>query len=168
MSDNIYVKINDEPTIIVKFGEQGVTGTPGNTGNTGPTGVGTTGPQGPTGATGATGPTGPTGADSGAILSINAQIGTTYQLVITDVGKLITLTNASAIAVTIPTNAVVPFLVGTRIDLLQGGAGKVTFSGVGVTIKSKSSNKSIGAQNVAVSLIKEATDTWYLIGDLIV
>ena len=103
-----------------------------------------------------------------AIVPINAQVGTTYTLVLTDSGKLVTLTNALAIAVTIPTNAVVPFLVGTRIDLLQGGAGKVTFSGVGVTIKSKSSNKSIGAQNVAVSLIKEATDTWYLIGDLIV
>ena len=103
-----------------------------------------------------------------SIVPINAQTGTTYQLAITDAGKLVTLTNALAIAVTIPTFAVVPFLVGTRIDLLQGGAGKVTFSGIGVTIKSKSSNKSIGAQNVAVSLIKESTDTWYLIGDLIV
>ena len=69
MSDNIYVKINDEPTIIVKFGEQGVTGTPGNTGPTVPTGtIGQQGPTGPTGPTGAdstvagpTGPTGPTG-----------------------------------------------------------------------------------------------------------
>jgi hypothetical protein len=103
----------------------------------------------------------------GAILSINAQIGTTYQLVITDAGKLIILTNALPIAVTIPTNAVVPFLIGTQIQLIQGGAGKVTFSGVGVTIKSKSSNKSIGAQNVTVALIQESIDVWNLIGDLI-
>jgi hypothetical protein len=99
--------------------------------------------------------------------TINPQTDTTYQLVLTDAGKIVTLTNASPIAVTIPTNAVVAFPVGTRTDLIQGGAGKVTFSGAGVTIKSKSSNKSIGAQNVGVSLIKEATDTWYLIGDLI-
>jgi len=77
------------------------------------------------------------------------------------------LTNASPIAVTIPTNAVVAFPVGTRMDLIQGGAGKVTFSGAGVTIKSKADNKSISAQNVAVSLIKEDTDVWYLIGELI-
>ena len=80
---------------------------------------------------------------------------------------MITLTNSAAIAVTIPTNGVVPFLVGARIDLIQGGVGKVTFSGAGVTIKSKLSNKSISAQYVGVTLIKELTDTWYLIGDLI-
>jgi hypothetical protein len=99
--------------------------------------------------------------------SINQQTGITYTLSLTDVGNLIVLTNAAPIAVTIPTEALVPFLMGITIDLIQGGAGKVTFSGAGVTIKSKASNKSIGAQNVAVSLIKESTDTWYLIGDLI-
>ena len=103
-----------------------------------------------------------------SIISINPQVGTSYQLEITDAGKIVTLTNASPISVTIPTNLIVPFLIGTQIQLIQGGAGKVTFSGVGVTIKSKSSNKSIGAQNVAVALIQESIDTWYLIGDLIV
>jgi hypothetical protein len=36
-----------------------------------------------------------------------------------------------------------------------------------IQIKSKLSNKSISAQYVGVTLIKELTDTWYLIGDLI-
>ena len=87
---------------------------------------------------------------------------------IEDVNETITLTNASPITVTIPAFSGVSFSVGTAINLIQGGVGKVTFTGAaGVTIKSKAGNKSIGAQNVAVSLLKESTNTWYLIGDLI-
>jgi len=99
--------------------------------------------------------------------AINAQTGTSYTLVLTDASKLITLSNASAIAVTIPTNASVAFPIGTQIDLCQIGAGKVTFSGSGVTIDSQGSNKSIAAQWVGISLIKTATDEWLLIGNLI-
>lgn len=97
----------------------------------------------------------------------NAQTGTTYTLVLTDSRKMVSLTNAAAIAATIPTNASVAFPIGTQIDLVQGGAGKVTFSGAGVTIESYSSYKSIAGENVGVSLIKTATDTWLLIGNLI-
>jgi hypothetical protein len=153
-------------------GNIGITGTTGAQGLPGTTGAtGTTGAQGTTGVEGAVGTTGTqgtTGADLTSIVVINAQSEQNYQLVINDVGKLITLNNSAPIAVTIPTNAVVEFLIGTRIDFLQKGEGKVTFSGSGVIINSKGNNKSIGAQNVAVSLIKEDTDTWYLIGDLIV
>ena len=99
--------------------------------------------------------------------AINAQTGTSYTLVLTDASKLITLSNASAIAMTIPTNASVAFPIGTQIDLCQIGAGKVTFSGSGVTIDSQGSNKSIAAQWVGISLIKTATDEWLLIGNLI-
>ena len=67
-----------------------------------------------------------------------------------------------------PPNSSVAFPTGTQIDCIQVGAGKVTLAqGAGVTINSKSSNKAIGAQYVGVSLIKTATDTWYLLGDLI-
>ncbi|MBU1449238.1 hypothetical protein KKF45_05330 [Patescibacteria group bacterium] len=99
--------------------------------------------------------------------TINAQIGITYTLVLTDNAKLITLGNAAAIAVTIPTNASVAFPIGSQIDLVQILAGKVTFSGIGVTINSKGGNKSIAAQWVGVSLIKTDTDTWLLLGELI-
>lgn len=98
---------------------------------------------------------------------INNQTGTTYTLVLTDSGKKVILDNASPVAVTIPQNSSVAFPAGTQIDFIQKGAGKVTFSGSGVTINSKSSNKSIGAQYVGVTLLKTDTDTWYLFGDLI-
>jgi hypothetical protein len=100
--------------------------------------------------------------------NINAQTGTTYTFVLSDAGKLVTLNNASAITVTIPLNSSVAFPIGTHIDCMQLGAGKVTFSPTsGVTLNSKSSNKSIGAQYVGVTLVKINTDTWVLFGDLV-
>lgn len=96
----------------------------------------------------------------------NAQTGTTYTLVLTDAGKMVTLTNASAITLTIPTNASVAFPVNTRIDLLQYGAGQVTVGGAGVTIYSSGSKLKLTGQYSGASLWKKATDTWVLIGDL--
>lgn len=113
------------------------------------------------------GPIGPQG-DSAFDRTINEQTGTTYTIAVSDELKLVTLENASPVTVTIDTNANVACPIGSRIDLLQKGAGKVTFSGgAGVTINSKSGNKSIGGRYVAVSIIQYATDYWYLIGDLI-
>lgn len=146
-------------------GSAGPQGTTGNNGSTGPTGP--TGATGPQGVLGPSGPTGPNGADGGAVATINAQTGTSYTLQLSDTGKLVTCGNASPFSLTIPTNGVTPFQIGTRIDIVQDGAGKVTVSGAGVTINSKLGNKSISAQYVVATLIKEGTDTWYLFGDLI-
>lgn len=96
----------------------------------------------------------------------NAQTGTTYTLALTDAGKLVTLTNASAITLTIPTNASVAFPVNTRIDLLQYGAGQVTVGGAGVTIYSSGSKLKLTGQYSGASLWKKATDTWVLMGDI--
>ena len=101
--------------------------------------------------------------------TINAQTGTTYTFVLADgINSIVTFGSASATTVTVPTNASVAFPIGTQIDCVQVGAGKVTFSAsVGVTINSQSSNLSIGAEYVGVSLIKTATNTWLLLGNLI-
>lgn len=105
--------------------------------------------------------------------TINAQTGTSYTFVLADGSgagglPLVTASNASAQTYTVPPNSSVAFPVGTTIDLVQLGAGKVTLAqGSGVTINSQSSNKAIGAQFVGVSLIKTATDTWLLLGNLI-
>lgn len=98
----------------------------------------------------------------------NAQVGTTYTLALTDASVLVTFGSGSATTVTIPTEASVAFPIGTQIDFIQVGAGKVTFAGdVGVTLNSQGSRKAIAAQNVGVTLVKTATDTWYLLGSLI-
>lgn len=98
--------------------------------------------------------------------SINTQTGTTYTFVLADASKLVTLNNAAAITLTIPTNSSVAFPVGTKIDLAQLGAGQVTVAGAGgVTVNSTPTLK-LRAQYSAATCIKTATDTWLLVGDL--
>jgi len=80
---------------------------------------------------------------------------------------MVTLSNASAITLTVPANSSVAFPVNTRIDLLQYGAGQVTVAaGAGVTIYSKGSALKMSAQYAGATLWKKATDTWVLVGDI--
>jgi hypothetical protein len=98
--------------------------------------------------------------------TINAQTGTTYTTVIGDASKLVTLSNASAITLTIPANSSVAYPVGTKIDFAQIGAGQVTVAGAsGVTVNATPTLK-FRAQYSAATCIKTATDTWLLVGDL--
>lgn len=100
-------------------------------------------------------------------LDINAQTGTTYTLALADNGKLITLSNSSAIAVTVPTNATAAFAVGAQVNIQQIGSGQVTISGAsGVTINGTGTK--LRTQWSAATLIKTATDTWTMVGDLTV
>jgi hypothetical protein len=96
----------------------------------------------------------------------NAQTGTTYTLVLTDVAKVVSLTNASAITLTIPTNASVAFPLGTQILLYQGGAGQVTVGGAGVTIRSQGTKLKLFGQYAVGGLLKVGTDEWVLFGNL--
>lgn len=107
--------------------------------------------------------------DANAVLgsAINAQSGTSYTLALGDAGLLLTLNNAGAITLTIPTNASVAFPVGTKIDLAQLGAGQVTVSPAGgVTLNSYLSKVSLAGQYAPGTLKKTATNTWLLIGTL--
>lgn len=98
-------------------------------------------------------------------LILNAQTGTTYTAVAGDSGKLVTLTNASAITVTLPPSV---YAVGEQINFVQLGAGQVTFSqGAGVTIVSAGATASapkIGKQYAAATAICTASNTFLLIG----
>jgi len=98
-------------------------------------------------------------------LAINAQTGTTYTPVLADNGKLVTLSNTSAIAFTVPTNASVAYAVGAQINIQQINTGQVTITGdTGVTVNGTGTN--LRAQWSAATLLKTATNTWTLIGDL--
>jgi hypothetical protein len=96
----------------------------------------------------------------------NAQTGTSYTFVLADAGNLVTLNNAAAITLTIPANASVAFPTGTRIDLLQYGAGQVTVGGAGVTIRSSGSKLKLAGQYSGATLWKKGTNEWVLIGDI--
>ena len=101
-----------------------------------------------------------------AYQAINAQTGTTYTTVLADGGKLVTLSNGSAITLTIPPNSSVAYPIGTKLDFIQIGAGQVTVAGgTGVTVNSTPTLK-FRAQHSGASCIKIATDTWQLVGDL--
>lgn len=105
--------------------------------------------------------------------TVNTQSGTTYTFVLTDGSAnggnpVVTFGSGSATTVTVPPNASVAFAIGTQIDCVQLGAGKVTFApGSGVTISSLSGNLAIAGQYVGCSLLKTATNTWILMGSLI-
>lgn len=103
-----------------------------------------------------------------ATVLINAQTGTTFTPVLTptsDAGRLITLSNASAIAVTIAADATTDFPIGTQLLMMQLGTGQVTVSGaVGVTVVSKNGTKTSG-QYAVISLIKVAANQWVVGGD---
>ena len=96
----------------------------------------------------------------------NAQTGTSYTLVLTDVAKVISLTNAAAITLTVPTNATVAFPIGTQILLYQGGAGQVTVGGAGVTLRSQGGKLKIGGQYGVAGLLKVNTDEWVMFGNV--
>jgi len=101
------------------------------------------------------------------LISLNAQTGTTYTLVLGDADKLVEMNNAAANTLTVPPNSSVAFSTGTQIIVVQKGAGTTTIAaGSGVTLLSKDSALGIGGQYGAATCIKIATDTWYVIGDL--
>ena len=105
------------------------------------------------------------GVNDLAFGQFNAQTGTSYTLVLTDVAKVISLTNAAAITLTVPTNASVAFPVGTQILLYQGGAGQVTISS-SATLRSQGSKLKINGQYGIAGLLKVAIDEWVAFGNL--
>lgn len=103
--------------------------------------------------------------------STNAQTGTTYTLVLGDASKYVEMNNASANTLTVPPNSSVAFPVGTEITVIRTGAGLTTIApGSGVIVNyysvSGSGTRSIKGQWSAATLVKRATDTWVLIGNL--
>lgn len=106
-----------------------------------------------------------TALDAKGDLSItaNSQTGTTYTLVLSDAGKVIECSNASAITLTVPTNASVAFPVGTIIEVYQQGAGQVTVSST-ATLRAPGGAKT-RVQYSTLTLRKRATDEWVISGD---
>ena len=106
---------------------------------------------------------------SNTLRTINDQTGATYTFALADSGAYCRLTNGSAITATVPPHTSVAFSAGTQIDLLQGGAGKLTIAaGSGVTINSLNGSKALSGRYAGGTLIQTAViDTWDLVGSLI-
>ena len=100
-------------------------------------------------------------------IDFNAQTTTSYSLVVSDQDKLVTLNNAAAITLTVPSGV---FSAGQVINVQQIGAGQVTFAAaVGVTITSTGATSAapkLRAQYSACSVICTAANTFTVVGDL--
>jgi len=100
-------------------------------------------------------------------IDFNAQTGTSYSLVASDQDKLVTLSNAAAITLTVPPSV---FSAGQLINIQQIGAGQVTLAaGSGVTITSTGATSAapkLRAQFSAATVVCTAANTFTVIGDL--
>lgn len=94
--------------------------------------------------------------------ALNNRTSTAYTLAATDSNKLVTLSNAAAITLTVPLNSVVPLSVGFTAYLLRGDAGvpTVTPATVGVTLTYDTDVVAAMPYNQTYKLVKTATDAW--------
>ncbi len=93
--------------------------------------------------------------------SVNEQTGTSYTLQASDLGKIVKLTNGSAITVTLPNN----LGIGFTCTVIQYGAGQITFSTSSSTLYNRQSHTKTAGQYAVVSLISCVADVFVLAGD---
>lgn len=96
----------------------------------------------------------------------NSQSGSTYTLVLGDAGDHVYFTGGSTATLTVPTNSSVAFPTGTTILVVNNNSGNLTISGAGVTFQlanGTTGNRTVATKGMA-SLLKVATDTWWVTG----
>lgn len=100
-------------------------------------------------------------------VTFNAQTGTTYSLVSGDVNKLVTLSNAGAITLTVPNGV---FTTGQQINIQQIGVGQVTVVSDGTTVLTSTGATStapkLRARYSAATIICTSSNNFTVIGDL--
>lgn len=98
-----------------------------------------------------------------ANLTINAQTGTTYTLTAADANNIVTMNNASANTVTIPTG-VLP--VGCAVVIIQMGAGQTTVAPTSPDALYNASSAKTRAQYSVLTLLHLASGVWLVTGDM--
>jgi hypothetical protein len=102
------------------------------------------------------------------IVTIRTLTATAHTLEISDTGSIIEATGSSAVAVTIPAEASVPFEIGTLINITQVGIGAATIT----TASGVSLNGTLGGsvaltgQWAGAALTKRGADAWIIQGAL--
>jgi hypothetical protein len=117
-------------------------------------------------------PEGPAALDSGGkveadqasakIISVTGN----KTLALTDAGTMQYVNSASAITVTIPTNASAAFPVGTEIEIYRVGSGTVTLGVTSLTIQCWVAGRTVADRYTSVVIKKLATDTWSIQGNV--
>jgi len=82
-------------------------------------------------------------------------------------GKMVKISSATGVTITVPPDSSVAWLPGTTMIFQQSGAGQVTFAeGVYVDIQSSGNKLKTSAQYALCTLIRTSTNEWALSGDL--
>ena len=89
-----------------------------------------------------------------------------HPVVLTDDGKLIKMTSASANTVQIPAEGSIDFPIGTQILIAQEGAGQTTIAITTDALNSAGSLVLLASQYSTATIVKTASATWLLMGDL--
>jgi len=97
---------------------------------------------------------------------MNNQTGTTYTTVLADSGKMITLSNAASITVTIPQNATVAYPIGTKLNFMQLAAGSVTIQTSDSLAVQADFTAVLNGQYGVGTALKITSTTWVLFGNL--
>jgi hypothetical protein len=79
---------------------------------------------------------------------------------------IVEISKASAVTLTIPTNASVAYPVGTTVDIIQTGSGQVTIAGAGGVTVNATPGLKLRTQWSSATLLKRAENTWLVYGDL--
>ena len=95
----------------------------------------------------------------------NVQSGTSYTLVLSDLGKLIEFQNTGNSTLTIPPNSSTAFTLGDRVDILLASVGSLSVvGGDGVTINAEGNLTTLSSRWTRATLIKIGTDSWVMTG----
>lgn len=92
---------------------------------------------------------------------VNNQTGTTYPFALTDIGGTVTASNASASTYTLPQTSSVAFPIGSRIKLINLGAGAVTLVKEGAETLL---GNPLVAQYATVEIEKISATSWQIFG----
>tara|TARA_R110002020_G_scaffold32958_3_gene100843 strand:- start:763 stop:1215 length:453 start_codon:yes stop_codon:yes gene_type:complete len=105
--------------------------------------------------------------NSGMNLTATNTITTTYTFVLADKDKLVISNSTLGIVATIPTNASVAYDLGTRIELYRSNTGAYRIVGdTGVTLTAAGGADKLNVQYSVATILKIATDSWILYGDI--
>ena len=94
--------------------------------------------------------------------NLNDQTGTSYTLQSSDNGKVVTLNNASAITLTVPSG----LGAGYNCMIVQKGAGLVTIAASGVTVANRIGFTKTAGTNAIVTIVSIATNYFITGGDM--
>jgi hypothetical protein len=103
------------------------------------------------------------------IVRVRTLTTTAHTLEIIDLGSILETTGSSAVTVTIPDEASVPFEIGTLINVTQVGAGiaSVAAAAPGVSLNGVNGGSvALNGQWSGVALVKRGADAWVIQGAL--